>query len=249
MIFDKTGTLTMGEPVLQRFIATVRRRAAGRGRCLRLAASAEQHTTHPLGLALVSRSQETRNRARCRSKRTKSTPGMGVYAKVGEHAIHIGNRRFMDSQGDRGSEDVRPAKRSAGFVAGESILYFAIDKTLQGAFLVQDTIRPEAHDDARPAAQALGSSACCWPRATRKSRPSTYARGSSASRSPRGALAPSTSLNWSARLGRRLPGRDGGRRRQRCPGTGRGGSEHRDGRAAAATSRSRRRMSPWRATI
>ncbi len=53
LIFDKTGTLTEGEPKLKRFMDTEAGKKLGYQKCLQIAATAEQHTTHPLGLVLV----------------------------------------------------------------------------------------------------------------------------------------------------------------------------------------------------
>src|SRR5687768_6301104 len=53
VIFDKTGTLTLGAPTLNHFHPTAFGRTLGAAECLRLAASAEQNTTHPLGRVLV----------------------------------------------------------------------------------------------------------------------------------------------------------------------------------------------------
>ena len=142
VIFDKTGTLTKGEATLNRFIEVEEGKSPGFLECLRVAASAEQHTTHPLGLVLV-------NEAR-KKKLTlipvvthKVHPGMGVIATVKDQAVRIGNRRFMNVHGIAVPESLE-SQALSGFVAGESILYLAIDEKLEGAFIVQDTLRPEA---------------------------------------------------------------------------------------------------------
>ena len=142
VIFDKTGTLTMGEPTLNKYIETKAGKKLGEAQCLKLAASAEQHTTHPLGLVLVS---EARKREMELLPITvyKAHPGLGVSAVVEAQEVHIGNRRFMDSVGIEVPESIESLALN-GFVSGESVLYLSIARVLHGAFLVQDTVRPEA---------------------------------------------------------------------------------------------------------
>jgi len=142
VIFDKTGTLTLGEPQVQNFITTKEGKKRGETLCLQIAASSEQHTTHPLGLALV---REARHRAiqLLPVAKHKVHPGMGIIAKLDDSTIHIGNRKLMDSSDIEVSESLN-ASAMKDFIAGESVLFLAIDKVLQGAFIVQDSVRPEA---------------------------------------------------------------------------------------------------------
>ena len=132
----------MGEATLNRFLEVEEGTTLGYTECLRLAASAEQHTTHPLGIVLV---------AEARKKGIKLIPvlthkihpGMGVAATVEGKSVHIGNRRFMDAQGIAVPQAIEE-KAFSEFVAGESILYFAVDNEFHGAFIVHDRMRPEA---------------------------------------------------------------------------------------------------------
>jgi cation-transporting P-type ATPase C len=141
VIFDKTGTLTLGEPHLTHFVPTSLGKKLGEEKCLQLAASAEQYTTHPLGLALV---QEAKKREieLCPVKSHKTHPGLGVSALLGDKQIHIGNRHFMEQCKIEGDIDTEGRR----FATGESLLYFAVDEKLCGLFTVQDKLRPEAHE-------------------------------------------------------------------------------------------------------
>lgn len=142
VIFDKTGTLTTGTPRLENFHLCSATSTFSSEECLRLAASAEQHTTHPLGLVLVAEAKGKKLAFGSVSEQ-KITPGMGVMAQVEDNLVHVGNRKFMNSIGLE-----LPAGFEEGiagdFTGGESILYLAIDHKLQGAFVVRDSIRPEA---------------------------------------------------------------------------------------------------------
>jgi len=142
IIFDKTGTLTSGHPQLQGFHLCSETAAFSLEECLRLAASAEQHTTHPLGLVLVTEAKN-KNLELSPVTEQKVTAGMGVMAHVAGKTVHVGNKRFMASLGVDLPEGFE-ADMTGDFLGGESILYLAIDQGLQGAFVVRDTIRPEA---------------------------------------------------------------------------------------------------------
>jgi cation-transporting P-type ATPase C len=144
IIFDKTGTLTTGEPTLNEFIAAQSRSPLGEDACLQLAASAEQHTTHPLGLVLVKEAKK-RKLGLTAVQTHKAHAGMGVFAQVGGKKIHIGNHRFMEVQNIAVDVSVE-SKALKKFVTGESFLYFAIDGEFHGIFIVHDTLRPEAHE-------------------------------------------------------------------------------------------------------
>ena len=96
LIFDKTGTLTEGEPKLKRFMDTEAGKKLGYQKCLQIAATAEQHTTHPLGLVLV-REARRRSLPLERVSEYKLHPGLGISAGVGAEKILVGNLRLVNS--------------------------------------------------------------------------------------------------------------------------------------------------------
>ncbi len=142
IVFDKTGTLTMGMPSLLDVIETEAGKKLGREECLRLAAIAEQHTTHPLGRVLVNEA---------RAQKIEMAPvdsyklheGMGIEAKVEGKVIFIGSKRFLKSQ-DVGITKALEAQVAEFGKGGASVVYLAIDGKLMNGFVIQDQIRPEA---------------------------------------------------------------------------------------------------------
>jgi cation-transporting P-type ATPase C len=144
VIFDKTGTLTNGTPELHKLILNGTGKEVGESELLRLAASAEQYSTHPLGLALV---KEAKKKSLALSVATshKVHPGLGIHAVVGDREIHIGNQRFLNSVGVAVPAEVETQAKAA-FVAGESLVHIAVDRNLLGTFLLQDQVRPEAKE-------------------------------------------------------------------------------------------------------
>ena len=144
VIFDKTGTLTKGSPSLQKMIFTEAGKKLGEDSFLLIAASAEQYTTHPLGLALVDEAKK-RGMKLNQASFHKVHAGLGVHATVNGKEVHIGNQRFMTSLGiDVPSWIEKEAKDS--WVAGESLVYLSVDNQLMGTFLLQDQVRPEAKE-------------------------------------------------------------------------------------------------------
>ena len=144
--FDKTGTLTLGrpgfrglEPIDGNDEATV----------LRLAASAESSSRHPLAVAVVAEAR-LRSIELLTSEDARAFPGAGVQATCrgpnGEtHNVLVGNRRLLAEHGIEPDEAIG-SKFSAIGARGETALIVAIDGRLAGVIAVHDPIRREAHD-------------------------------------------------------------------------------------------------------
>ena len=145
VIFDKTGTLTQGKPALTDVIT-----ADGfvESELLRLAASADRRSQHPLAEAIVAGAAERGIEVPAPEK-FDSVPGHGIEARVDGRRVLIGNRRLMEREGINtgGLEGQVQALASDGKTA----MYVAVDKRMAGAVAVADTIR----DSAREAVRAL----------------------------------------------------------------------------------------------
>lgn len=144
VIFDKTGTLTEGLAKVQQFIPTTEGVQFGIDHCLQIAASAEQYTTHPLGISIVREAKE-RQLSFFIVKTHKVHPGLGIFALVEGKKIHIGNRKLMSSIDLMIPVSVEK-QASEHFIAGESLVHLAVDGVFLGTFVIQDTIRKEAHE-------------------------------------------------------------------------------------------------------
>jgi Cu2+-exporting ATPase len=143
VIFDKTGTLTAGKPALTDVIA-----AAGinENELLRLAASADQPSQHPLAEAIVEGARQ-RGLQLATPQEFNSIPGQGVEARVDGRAVHIGNARLMAREsvplGDlqaKASELAKDAKTA---------MYLAVDGRAAGVVAVADVIRESARQAIR----------------------------------------------------------------------------------------------------
>jgi Cu+-exporting ATPase len=144
--FDKTGTLTQGKP---HFTSLVAVGGCDEASLLRLAASAEAASRHPLAAVVVA---EARRRSVELVEPIEATvlPGAGVRAQCaapGEeaHTVLVGNRRLLAEQGIAVEPPVEEilVQLDAG---GQTALIVAIDGKVVGVIGVHDAIRPEAHD-------------------------------------------------------------------------------------------------------
>jgi len=145
VIFDKTGTLTQGKPAL-----TVVLTAEGfvEGDLLRLAASADRLSHHPLAEAIVIGARE-RGIEVVEPDKFDSIPGHGVEARVEGRRLLIGHRRLLEREGiSAGGLD---AKVQALASDGKTAMYVAVDQKAAGVVAVADTIR----DSARQAVRTL----------------------------------------------------------------------------------------------
>ena len=95
IVLDKTGTITKGEPAVTDIVATGGYKAA---EILRLAASAERGSEHPLGEAIVQRAHEQELKLEDPAD-FKAIPGLGIEATIGGKKILLGNMKLMKEQG------------------------------------------------------------------------------------------------------------------------------------------------------
>jgi len=172
LVLDKTGTLTEGKPKVTRV------RAFGgldEREVLRLAASVERASEHPLAAAVVAAAAE-RNLTLAPAEEFHSVPGQGVKAVVEGHVVKVGTQFFLED----GENEARPregtANRTLGSFeetpgssssassefdkigtpdAGETVLYLSFEGRLSGALFLSDSLKASA-GPAIAALQAAG---------------------------------------------------------------------------------------------
>lgn len=138
VIFDKTGTLTEGKPALTDLIPT---QGVTEMDLLRLVASADQPSQHPLAEAIVKGAQE-RGLTVTAPQSFNSIPGHGVEAIVDGQRVLIGNRKLMEREGVPVAEITAQAEQLAS--DGKTAMYVAAEGHLLGLVAVADRIRPSA---------------------------------------------------------------------------------------------------------
>ena len=140
VVLDKTGTLTLGKPSLTDIIST---NGIPEDELLRLAASAERGSEHPLGQAIVSGARE-RGITLVDAENFDAPTGRGVRATVDGHALLVGSRRLMDESGV--SEDGLSSIAEELSAAGKTPVFVAVDGVSAGIVAVADTMREESRE-------------------------------------------------------------------------------------------------------
>src|SRR5881398_150796 len=149
VVFDKTGTLTKGMPSVTDVVPVGAYQA---DEVLRIAASAESGSEHPLGAAMV-RSARERNLPLDGPESFEAIPGLGIRAKVFGHPILLGNRGLMAMAGvGIGGADAALPRFEAD---GKTAMLLAVDGQLAGVITVADTLKDHAAEAVR-ALKAMG---------------------------------------------------------------------------------------------
>lgn len=141
LIIDKTGTLTEGHPAFDRAVP-----AAGfeADEVLRLAASLDQGSEHPLAETIVRAARE-RGMKLDKPENFESASGIGVRAQVAGRQLALGNTSLMQQIGVSVASLMSQAEGLRG--EGASVMHLAVDGQLAGLLAVSDPIKqstPEA---------------------------------------------------------------------------------------------------------
>jgi Cu+-exporting ATPase len=134
IVIDKTGTLTVGKPRLLAVIAN----EFDESELLRLAASVEQASEHPLAAAIIAGAQQ-RGLDIPRAQHFEAIAGKGVYGVVDGHRVSLGNRAMLDElhippgESDAFSEQLRKD--------GQTVMFVVVDGRVCGLLGVSDPIK------------------------------------------------------------------------------------------------------------
>ena len=153
VVFDKTGTLTEGEMELTDVVAVdgdaavadggqlTERERLDENELLRLAASAEQGSEHPLARAIVEGAAD-RGLELDDATGFENVPGHGIRATVDGREVLVGNRRLLQNNGI----DTDPAAETMEALEGEgkTAMLVGVDGELAGVVADADTIKPSA---------------------------------------------------------------------------------------------------------
>jgi Cu+-exporting ATPase len=141
LIVDKTGTLTEGKPSFERVVAMP---GLSEDEVLRLAASLDQGSEHPLADAIV-QAARAKELALDKPEDFESGSGIGVRGRVAGRQLALGNTVLMEQVGV--SANPLLAQAEALRATGASVMYLAADGQLQGLLAVSDAVKastPEA---------------------------------------------------------------------------------------------------------
>ncbi len=139
IVVDKTGTLTEGKPRLQKVVVLS---DLDETEILRLAASLERSSEHPLAEAIIKGAEErTIDLAKVES--FESITGKGVLGTIDSREVLLGNTKLME---DNGIDVVQSKEADELRTAGQTVMFVAVDGKLAGLVGVADTIKESAKE-------------------------------------------------------------------------------------------------------
>jgi Cu+-exporting ATPase len=141
LVIDKTGTLTEGKPKLVSVMATSNLNEAD---LLRLAASLERGSEHPLAAAIV-RAAEERGIKLANVSAFESITGRGVQGRIEEHSVALGNSALIEQLEIDAAELADRAEQLRS--EGQTVMFVVVDQRTVGLLGVADPIKastPEA---------------------------------------------------------------------------------------------------------
>jgi Cu+-exporting ATPase len=140
VLLDKTGTLTRGEPGVTDVIAA---QFSSPEEVLRLAASAEHNSEHPLGEAVVKAALEKKLEL-SPSSDFNAVPGQGVEASVEGEKLFLGNLRLMEERGL--SLNGLERKAAELLEQGKTVMFLGRNSQVAGIIALADTLKPGAKE-------------------------------------------------------------------------------------------------------
>jgi P-type Cu+ transporter len=140
VVLDKTGTLTRGEPELTDIVVE---NGVREDELLRLVASAERASEHPLGEAIV-RGARDRDLPLAEADAFEAVSGGGIRARVEGLEVLVGSRRFLSEAGV--SEDGLLPEAEELAREGKTPIFVAVDGEPAGLVAVADVVRDESRE-------------------------------------------------------------------------------------------------------
>jgi Cu+-exporting ATPase len=141
IVLDKTGTITSGKPTVTDLVA-IAPAGLSESELLRLAASVEKGSEHPLGKAIV-RAAEDRELALQMPSEFQSAGGRGVRGRVGDALVAVGKAAWIESELGIAMADARE-RIHALQAESKTVMAVACDKALAGLIAVSDSLKPDS---------------------------------------------------------------------------------------------------------
>jgi Cu+-exporting ATPase len=140
LIVDKTGTLTVGKPKL---VAIIPGEGHEEIEILRLAASLERGSEHPLAEAIISEAAE-RGIKLAKTEEFNAITGKGVTGLVNGKSVYLGNSRLVKELGleTENFKKIADERRDKG----ETVMFVVLDKAIAGLVSVADPIKETTSD-------------------------------------------------------------------------------------------------------
>ncbi len=151
-MLDKTGTLTQGKPTVTDFVTSQGTANGNELKLIRLAASVERNSEHPLAEAVVQYAK-TQEVQLTEVRDFEAIAGSGVQGTVSDRLIQIGTQRWMRELGVDTSALEQQWERLEGL--GRTVVWLAVDGKIEGIIGIADALKPSS-TNAVGALQRLG---------------------------------------------------------------------------------------------
>jgi Cu+-exporting ATPase len=138
IILDKTGTITKGEPALTDIVVTP---GHDETEVLRLTASLERGSEHPLGEAII-RGAAARKLTLSEAEAFAAIPGLGVSGRIDGQDVLFGNAKLMHDR--HIAIDMLDADWGRLANEGKTPMYVSVDGKAAGLIAVADTVKPDS---------------------------------------------------------------------------------------------------------
>jgi P-type Cu+ transporter len=135
VVFDKTGTLTKGEPEVTDVVTVA---PFSENELIRLAASAEKTSEHPLAEAILKKASE-KSLAVVSAGTFRVLEGMGIEAEVEGRQVSLGNEKLMNERDVDLSTLMAKAAAFSG--EGKTTIFVAVEKRLAGLIAIADMLK------------------------------------------------------------------------------------------------------------
>lgn len=138
LILDKTGTITKGKPSLTDVVPVD---SINTDELLRLVASAEKSSEHPLGQAII-RGAQDKNLTLVEPGQFESVTGKGIKVSIDGRQLLVGTRRLLGDAGMKTEALEEQAKRLEA--DGKTAMFVAVDGKPAGVIAVADTVKEDS---------------------------------------------------------------------------------------------------------
>ncbi|MGJ3252788.1 MAG: heavy metal translocating P-type ATPase [Elainellaceae cyanobacterium] len=148
IVLDKTGTLTQGKPSVTEYVTKQGTAHHHELKLLRLVATVEQNSEHPLAEAIVDYAKRQGiEDLELDAHEFEAIAGSGVRARVSDRDIQIGTRRWMNEHAIP-TDDFQD-RADTWETQGKTVVWIAVDDEIEGIMGIADSLKPSSADAVR----------------------------------------------------------------------------------------------------
>ncbi|MEM9926845.1 MAG: heavy metal translocating P-type ATPase [Cyanobacteria bacterium P01_D01_bin.50] len=146
IVLDKTGTLTEGKPTVINFISTKGSANQNELKLIKLAASLEHNSEHPLAEAVV-RYAESQEIEIIDARDFEAISGSGVKGYVSDRFVQIGTKRWLEEAGI--NTNLFQEEKDNWEADGKTVIWIAVDGKVEGLMAIADALKPTSIEAVR----------------------------------------------------------------------------------------------------